>query len=125
MKEYSKYAKNQKLRNIRTAARVTQDEIAEVLGMTRSAYQHLETKGNLSGDIIYKLSRFFSCPMEEFIEDSVEPATSNRMSQNAKKDFSRSVLSGEEKQVLEIFASLPPEKRARALGYLMGLGSNL
>ncbi|MBO7217493.1 MAG: helix-turn-helix transcriptional regulator, partial [Clostridia bacterium] len=102
---------------------VTQDELADVLGMTRSAFQHLETKGNLTGDILYKLSRFFPCKMEDLIED-IEPV--GRLHEDdSDREFVNLMLSDTERELLEMFNSLSSEKKARALGYLSGLCSTL
>ena len=115
--------KNKKLRDMRKKHGITQDAIAEFLGMTRSAYQHLETKGNPSGDILYKLSRFFSCEIEELIEDS-ELKLSFHEPDN-KSNITHILLSDEEKKLLQMFDSLSAENKARVIGYLTGLTSSL
>ena len=122
MSKQNNSVKNQKLRDMRKKFGVTQDEIADVLGMTRSAYQHLETKGNISGDILYRLSRFFPCNILDLID--IEP--NERLHEDdSKREYVNLLLSENEKDLLQMFNSLSPENKSRALGYLAGLSSNL
>lgn len=118
------YVRNKKLRDLRKKLGITQDEIAEALEMTRSAYQHLEAKGNPSGDILFKISRYLGCEIEELIENVEFNPTLLRESDKSRA-FTKTTLSDDEKKVLEMFDSLSPEDKARALGYLTGLSSKL
>ncbi len=117
----NKKTRNEKLKEIRIASKLTQDEIASYLGITRSSYQHLEAKGNLTGDILFKLSRIFSRPIEDFIDDS--PARLNEPKLPIFTSPAAS-LSQDEKEALRYLSSLNAVGIARALGYLQGLSWN-
>lgn len=115
------YVRNKKLRDLRKKLGITQDEIAEALEMTRSAYQHLESKGNPTGDILFKISRYLGCSIEYLIENA--EFDSKLGEPDNPRPFIKTMLSDDEKKVLEMFDSLSPENKARALGYLTGLSS--
>ena len=115
------FVRNKKLRDVRKKSGVTQDDIAEALGMTRSAYQHLEAKGTPTADILFKISRYLGCEMVDLIEDINSP--SQLRESDTKPTFNKTLLSDDEKKVLEMFSALTPEDKARALGYLTGLSA--
>ena len=115
------YVKNKKLRDKRKSLGITQDEIAEALGITRSAYQHLESKGNPSADILFRIARYFDCEMQDLIETFAE---GHRLCE-PRVSFERIILDENEKRILEIFRTLSPEQKARVLGYIAGIASNL
>ncbi len=119
MKDSSAQVKNKKLKDIRIESKLTQDDVATALEMTRSAYQHLEAKGNLSGEILFKLSRIFSRPMEDFL-DNVDIAMRLKeepISFNKNNDG----LTDEEAELLDAFASLSAAGKARVIGYVKGI----
>lgn len=59
------------LKKLRETARYTQNEVAQALGITRSAYSNYES-GNreVPYDVIEKASDFFGCEMTLLFEDN-------------------------------------------------------
>ncbi|MDE6037985.1 MAG: helix-turn-helix domain-containing protein [Duncaniella sp.] len=59
------------LRKLREAGRYTQDEVANALGITRSAYSNYEAGDReIPYDVIEKASDFFGCEMELLFEEN-------------------------------------------------------
>jgi transcriptional regulator with XRE-family HTH domain len=59
----------QNLKKLREAGRYTQDEVAQVLGITRSAYSNYESGDREAPyDILEKVSDFFGCDMYVLFE---------------------------------------------------------
>ena len=60
------------LRALRESHENTQDELAEMLGVTRQTYSHYET-GRISPPVnsLYNLARLYGVPAEEFLELAV------------------------------------------------------
>lgn len=59
------------LKKLREIARYTQDEVAHVLGITRSAYSNYESGDReMPYDVIEKASDFFGCDMMVLFEDN-------------------------------------------------------
>ncbi|MDE6066943.1 MAG: helix-turn-helix domain-containing protein [Duncaniella sp.] len=59
------------LRKLREAGRYTQDELANALGITRSAYSNYEAGDReIPYDVIEKASDFFGCEMELLFEEN-------------------------------------------------------
>ncbi len=116
-------AKNQKLRDIRTSARLTQDDMAKILGITRNAYQHLEAKGNLTGDILLKLSNHFKLPMEAFVDSICDPLSSVTQLREVDSHAASvpAYLTEEEADFFKILSTLSHDSKIRVLGYIMGL----
>ena len=102
------------LRQLRDDADKNQQDIADFLGLSRGAYQHLEAKGILSAEQLVNLSVYYKVPVYTFFEIST-------LSQADFSVFGTAMLSDEQKKALELFDSLTPAQRVRALGYLEGL----
>ena len=109
--------KNFRLRELRRKNHITQQELADYLKMTRGAYQHLETKGQLTDDVLVKLSRFFQIPIEEIVGSPKEDTFPGLM-QPAALFFDHRVLSSDEARLLEIYSQLSPDAKTKLLGYL-------
>ena len=59
------------LKKLRETARYTQDEVAQALGITRSAYSNYESGDReVPYDVIEKASDFFGCDMTVLFEDN-------------------------------------------------------
>lgn len=59
------------LKKLRETARYTQDEIAQALGITRSAYSNYESGDReVPYDVIEKASDFFGCEMTMLFEEN-------------------------------------------------------
>lgn len=59
------------LRKLRETARYTQDEVAQALGITRSAYSNYESGDReVPYDVIEKASDFFGCDMAVMFEEN-------------------------------------------------------
>lgn len=59
------------LKKIRETARYTQDEIAQAIGITRSAYSNYESgEREMPYDVIEKASDFFGCDMTVLFEEN-------------------------------------------------------
>lgn len=61
----------QNLKKLRDTAHYTQDEVAQALGITRSAYSNYESGDReMPYDVIDKASDFFGCDMTIFFEEN-------------------------------------------------------
>ena len=61
----------QNLKKLRETSRYTQDELAQALGITRSAYSNYESGDReVPYDVIEKASDFFGCDMMVLFEDN-------------------------------------------------------
>lgn len=59
------------LKKLRETARYTQDEVAQALGITRSAYSNYESgEREVPYDVIEKASDFFGCDMAIMFEEN-------------------------------------------------------
>lgn len=59
------------IKKLREIARYTQDEVAQALGVTRSAYSNYESGDReLPYDVIEKASDFFGCDMAVLFEEN-------------------------------------------------------
>ena len=59
------------LKKLRETARYTQDEVAQSLGITRSAYSNYESGDReMPYDVIEKASNFFGCEMTMLFEEN-------------------------------------------------------
>lgn len=59
------------LKKLREAARYTQDEVAQALGITRSAYSNYESGDRETPyDVLEKVSDLFGCDMYVFFEEN-------------------------------------------------------
>lgn len=59
------------LKKLREAARYTQDEVAQALGITRSAYSNYESgEREAPYDVLEKVSDLFGCDMYVLFEDN-------------------------------------------------------
>ena len=59
------------LKKLREAACYTQDEVAQALGITRSAYSNYESgERDAPYDVLEKVSDFFGCDMYVFFEEN-------------------------------------------------------
>lgn len=59
------------LKKLRETARYTQDEVAQALGITRSAYSNYESgEREMPYNVIEKASDFFGCDMTVFFEEN-------------------------------------------------------
>ena len=59
------------LKKLRETARYTQDEVAQALGITRSAYSNYESGDReVPYDVIEKASDFFGCDMTVLFEEN-------------------------------------------------------
>lgn len=62
---------SQNLKKLRETARYTQDEVAQALGITRSAYSNYESgEREMPYNIIEKASDFFGCDMTVLFEEN-------------------------------------------------------
>ena len=119
-KNNSNEIKNWKLRQIRKENNVTQEDLALALNISRSAYQHLETKGILTDDLLVRLSRFFDLPMEDFISKETKE-TPKALRAPEFNPFAKSGTSEEDKKLLKSFNELTAENKIKAAGYIEGL----
>lgn len=59
------------LKKLREVAKYTQDEVAQALGITRSAYSNYESGGREAPyDVLEKASDFFGCDMYVLFEEN-------------------------------------------------------
>ncbi len=59
------------LKKLREAARYTQDEVAQALGITRSAYSNYESEEREAPyDVLEKVSNLFGCDMYVLFEEN-------------------------------------------------------
>ncbi len=59
------------IKKLRETARYTQDEVAQALGITRSAYSNYESGDReVPYDVIEKASDFFGCDMAVLLEEN-------------------------------------------------------
>lgn len=120
-KDTRKEIKNWKLRQIRKDHGVTQEDLADALNISRGAYQHLETKGILTDDILMKLSRFFDLPMEDFISKEVTEEIPHVFKASEPKKVSHRILSEDEKRLLLGYDALSEENKSKIIKYLEGI----
>lgn len=83
---------NKRLKKYREGAKLTQDQVAEKVGMKRNTYAHMERHGHPRPEMIKKLSEIFGVSVENIlygeIEKKSEPETSeltdliNRLNNN-------------------------------------------
>ncbi len=60
------------LKRLREAARYTQDDVANALGITRSSYSNYEAgEREMPYDVMEKVSDFFGCEMTLLFEDDI------------------------------------------------------
>ncbi len=116
----SKEIKNWKLRQIRKENNVTQEDLAMALNISRSAYQHLETKGILTDDLLVRLSRFFDLPMEEFISKETKEVPQALRAPEV-NPFAKNKVPDDDKKLLKSFNALTGENKIKAVGYIEGL----
>lgn len=102
------------LRELRSESGKNQTEVADYLGVSRGAYQHLEAKGILSAEELANLCVYYKVPIHKFYNTTM-------LRQENFSIFGKAILAEEEEKVLELFSSLTPEQKKRALGYLKGL----
>lgn len=120
-KDTRKEIKNWKLRQIRKAHGVTQEDLADALNISRGAYQHLETKGVLTDDLLMKLSRFFDLSMEDFISKDVKEEPPHVFRAPEPKKVSHRILSEDEKRLLLGYDALTEENKNKIIKYLEGI----
>lgn len=122
------HVKNLKLRKLRESSNITQLEMANYLQMSRGSYQYLETKGVITGDVLFKLCRFFNVSAGDILE--AEPNTSEestphfqRLHQSDAKNITHRILSEDEKILLQYYDSLSNEDKMLVQGYIAGLAT--
>lgn len=120
-KDTRKEIKNWKLRQIRKEHGVTQEDLADALNISRGAYQHLETKGVLTDDLLMKLSRFFDLSMEDFISKDVKEEPPHVFRAPEAKKVSHRILSEDEKRLLLGYDALTEENKNKIIKYLEGI----
>ena len=120
----SKPIKNKKLRAIRLRAGMSQDQLAEKLGMKRHALRYLESEGNLRPELLLRLSEIFGLPMEDFIDDVEETPQFSRLREDNNRPIVRKILSPDEARLLTNYSELCYEAKLMLHGYMDGLLRN-
>lgn len=86
---------------------LTQKEVAERMGMTRSSYAYAETKANrLSSDFLTKLSRILEVPVNHLAESQPLTADNTHLSQTEVSCSSGFVISKKEERIIKMFRML-------------------
>lgn len=92
-----------KLRELRHAFCMTQDEVAEVLGMSRTSFSKYENGASLPPlNVMRKLSKVYNVPIEYLIHDSESVTVLNDGKNREEPDVNNLAAS---------FAQLTPEER--------------
>ena len=120
----SKPIKNKKLRAIRLRSGMSQEQLAEKLGMKRNKYRYLESEGNLRPELLLRLSEIFGLPMEDFIEDVEETPQFSRLREDNNRPIVRKILSPDEARLLTNYSELCYEAKLMLHGYMDGLLRN-
>lgn len=91
---------NIEVKKLRKQKNMTQEQLAEVLGLKRSTYAHLETYGNFKDSQIIKLSEFFNRDNIMVIDDGL-----------VNKNMLKMEVTVFEKNLIELFRKLSKERR--------------
>lgn len=114
--ETQKEIKNWKLKRLRKKYGLTQQDLADFLNISRTAYQYLESKGNLTSDILVRLSHFFGIDISEIVADEdIERPGSRLHSPIERVDFVHRILSNDEMDLLVMFDKMTPTQRVQLL----------
>ncbi len=123
-KKPSKPIKNKKLRAIRIRAGMSQEQLAEKLGIKRNVYRYLESEGNLKPEFLLRLSEIFGLPIEDFIEDAEKQPEFTRLHDENTRPVIRKILTNDEARLLTNYSELCYEAKLMLLGYMDGLLRN-
>lgn len=63
-----------KIRERRTAAKLTQEQLAVAAGVTAKTLGSVERGQNASIDTLWKLARYFGCTVDDLLPDEQEAA---------------------------------------------------
>lgn len=103
---------NERIKRYRNAAKLTQCEVAEMLGEKRSTYANMEKNGNIRAETVMKLSAIFGIDPKELLgmcfiipESPVQPFEQNKEPFEI-KEFT---FTENEKNIILKIRSLKPE----------------
>lgn len=66
---------HEKLKNIRKDRRITQEKMANLLKISRSNYNYLESRGNPPEETIKKIASVLKCQVEDISESFISSST--------------------------------------------------
>lgn len=105
------------LRKLRRGHELTQQQMADMLGVQRSTYTKYETGGILPNALILqKLSEFFSVSVDYLLGNTDDQA---QTPSNEKEPAAKS--SGLDEELVNLLMSLSPEEVQRAKDFVAGL----
>ena len=120
----SKPIKNKKLRSIRLRSGMSQEQVAERLGIKRNKYRYLESEGNLRPELLLILSEIFDLPIEDFIEEIDDEPQFSRLREDNTRPIVRKILTPDEARLLTNYSELCYEAKLMLHGYMDGLLRN-
>ncbi len=98
-----------RLQELRTERKLSQQEVANALGITQQSYSRYERGGNELGyDALIKFANFFDVSIDYLLGKS-------------EYYYPDSVASVEERELLALFEEMTPAQKARFLAYGEGL----
>ena len=119
---------NSRIKKIRKSKGITQVEMAKILGMKHDTYSKLERNGNISCELLLKLSALFKTDVTQFLYDDYENETINSPFIIARDIYEKLVViamrnlpSESKKEVYDIIV----EKFVNAKGLINGVLSDI
>lgn len=119
---------NSRIKKIRKSKGITQVEMAKILGMKHDTYSKLERNGNISCELLLKLSVLFKTDVTQFLYDDYENETINSPFIIARDIYEKLVViamrnlpSESKKEVYDIIV----EKFVNAKGLINGVLSDI
>lgn len=98
-----------RLQELRIERKLSQQEAAKALGITQQSYSRYERGGNELGyNALIKFAKFFDVSIDYLLG-------------NSEYYYPDSVVSGEERELLELFGEMSPAQRGRFIAYGEGL----
>lgn len=119
---------NSRIKKIRKSKGITQVEMAKILGMKHDTYSKVERNGNISCELLLKLSALFKTDVTQFLYDDYENETINSPFIIARDIYEKLVViamrnlpSESKKEVYDIIV----EKFVNAKGLINGVLSDI
>ncbi len=106
-----------KLKFIRTENKLTQSQVAEALGITRSAYCGYEIgRRKMSTEMLLELAKFYRLPVSAFLQDENDFLSDN--DHYGENTMYLSSLSNEEREIIAKFRTLKDTEKSQLVDAL-------
>ena len=107
---------SQKLKELRTEKRLTQDQLSEKTGLSHACIAMLEMdKRAPNSSTLIQLADFFECSTDYLLGRSDDFGV---ISIHSQKEKPASALSQDEQKIINDYRSLPPDLKHRAAAYM-------